>query len=207
MVRTTRIEKLLRKKIAVSTLLKYISTAIAILILLFLYRRGILAPLFVNGEPITFGEIVKVISSERDSNTIDLLIAEKVILFEAKKRNIEVKKEEVEAEIFRIEKEAIENGLTLVKILNEKDTTMEEMEKNIKTRIMLYKILSDDIEVTEEEVEEYIRENSDLFKEGEEELVEEEVKRILLDKKVGEMYESWIKDARAESEVKYLIDY
>ncbi len=72
---------------------------------------------------------------------------------------------------------------------------------------MIYKILSEDVEITEWEIEDYIRQNQHLFKEGEEELVRDEVIRILLDKKVSEMYETWIREAKASSEVKYLIDY
>lgn len=207
MVRKSKIEKILKKKIELSKLLKYLSTFIAIMILVVLYKRGIVAPIFVNGEPITFSEIAKVISTDRDTNYLDQLIAEKIILFEARKRNIEVKKEEVEAELYKIEKEAIESGVTLVQLLRERDTTLEEFEKNTKTRLMLYKILSDDIEITEWEIEDYIRQNQHLFKEGEEGLVREEVIRILLDKKVSEMYETWIREAKASSEVKYLIDY
>lgn len=207
MARRSKIEKILKKKIEVSRLLKYLSTFIAILILVVLYKRGIVAPLFVNGEPITFREIVQVISTDSDTNYLDQLIAEKIILFEARKRNIEVKKEEVEAEIYKIEKEAIESGITLVQLLKERDATLKELEKNTKTRLMLYKILSEDIEITEWEIEDYIRQNQHLFKEGEEELVREEVIRILLDKKVSEMYETWIREAKASSEVKYLIDY
>jgi len=201
-----RIEKILKSKIEVRSLLKYLSTIIAILIMVVLYKRGIVAPLFVNGEPVTFAEIANVISDE-DGSYIDQLIAEKVIQFEARKRNIEVRKEEVEAEMYKIEKEALDNGITLVQLLKDKDTSISELEKNTKTRLMLYKILSEDIEITEWEIEDYIRENNEFLKEGEEEIVRDEVIRILLDKKVSEMYETWIREARAESEVNYLIDY
>jgi parvulin-like peptidyl-prolyl isomerase len=206
MVKKINVEKLLKSKIEVRRLLKYLSTVIAILIMVVLYKRGIVAPLFVNGEPVTFGEIAKVISKENGSY-IDQLIAEKVIQFEASKRNIEVKKEEVEEEIFRIEKEALDNGITLIQLLKERDSSIEELEKNTKTRLMLYKILSEDVEITEWEIENYIRENREFLKEGEEEIIRDEVIRILLDKKVSDMYDTWIREAKAQSEVKYLIDY
>lgn len=206
MVKTNYIQHLLKKKIEVKRLLKYLSTLVAIIILIVLYKRGIVAPLFVNGEAVTFSEIAKVISKD-DANYFDQLIAEKIILFEARKRNIEVRKGEIEAEIYKIEKEALENGITLVKLLKEKNTSLEELERNTKTRIMLYKILSEDVEISEWEIEDYIRQNQHLFKEGEEELVREDVIQILLDKKVSEMYETWIREAKAESEVKYIIDY
>lgn len=206
MVKINYIQHLLKKKIEVKRLLKYLSTLVAIIILIVLYKRGIVAPLFVNGEAVTFSEIAKVISKD-DANYFDQLIAEKIILFEARKRNIEVRKGEIEAEIYKIEKEALENGITLVKLLKEKNTSLEELERNTKTRIMLYKILSEDVEISEWEIEDYIRQNQHLFKEGEEELVREDVIQILLDKKVSEMYETWIREAKAESEVKYIIDY
>lgn len=206
MVKNKKLDSLLKSKIEVKRLLKYLSTVIAILIMVVLYKRGIVAPLFVNGEAVTFGEIARVISKE-DGSYLDQLIAEKVIQFEANKRNIEVQKEEVEVEMLRIEKEALDNGITIIQLLKEQDSTIAELEKNTKTRLMLYKILSEDVEITEWEIEEYIRENNEFLEEGEEDIVRDEVIRILLDKKVSEMYDTWIREAKAESEVNYLINY
>jgi hypothetical protein len=206
MIKNKKLDRLLKSKIEVKRLLKYLYTAIAIIIMVLLYKRGIVAPLFVNGEAVTFGEIVKVISKD-DGSYLDQLIAEKVIQFEANKRNIEVQKEEVEQEMLRIEREALDNGITLIQLLKEKDSSIAELEKNTKTRLMLYKILSEDVEITEWEIDNYIRENNEFLKEGEEEVIRDEVIRILLDEKVSEMYETWIREAKAESEVNYLINY
>ena len=207
MVKRNRVDRILKKKVEVSRILRYFSTFIALVILVVLYRRGIVAPLFINGEPIAFSEVVRVITSGENTNYFDKLISEKIIQYEAKKRNIKVRKEEVEEEIFKMEIQAIENGITFVQLLKERQTTIKELERDTKTRLLLYKILSEDIEISEHEIDEYLIQNQYLFEEGEEKAVREKIYEILLNKKVTRKYDSWIRDVKAESEVDYIFYY
>lgn len=199
--------RVLKKKIEISYFLKFISTILVIFMLFVIYKKGIVAPLFINGEPVSFSEILKVLTDKEEGNFLDRLIAQKVLEYEAKKRNIVVKTEEVQSEILRIEKEAVENGKTLLQILKEKDQTLADLEKNVRTRILIYKIVEDEVGVSEEEIDEYINQHKELTGDRYSEEVRQEVKRLLLDKKVSEFYRNWIKDTKAKTKVRYIIDY
>lgn len=207
MKKKINIRKLLKKKIELSRVLKYVSTIVSVFILIIFYQSGIIAPLFINGEPITLSEIRKIVTSKDNQHYFDQLIAEKLIVYEAKKRDIDVRKEEIDDEIKRLEKQAIDNGVTLIQLLKQKDTTIEELERNTRTRLLLYKILSEDIDITEWEIDEYLKQNPYLIKEGEEEIIRNKVYEILLNKKASIKYDSWIKQVKAESEVRYIINF
>lgn len=202
-----KIDKVLHRKIEVVDFVKFSTTFVAIFILVTLYRKGVIAPIFVNGEPVSFTEILKVLREEGSSNLLDRLLAEKIVEIEAKRRNIEVKKEEIDAEIFKIEKQAIEDGITLNQLLKQRGQNLENLEKNIKLQITVYKLIAEDVEVSENEIDQFIFENRDLYKDKEREQIRSDVKNLLLIRKVEDQYQSWIKDAKANTEINYVVRF
>ncbi|MFW9930914.1 MAG: hypothetical protein ACFFD1_16115, partial [Candidatus Thorarchaeota archaeon] len=64
-------KKILNTEVKVRTLTKIASTTVAVFILVVLYAKGIIAPIFVNGEPVTFAEIARIMREEGSSNLID----------------------------------------------------------------------------------------------------------------------------------------
>jgi foldase protein PrsA len=202
-----KFRKILKKKISVSDFLKFSGLIVVMLILFSMYKKGIIAPIFINGEPVTAGEILISLEKGGNGNIINKIIAEKVIEIEARKRNIQVRKEEIDAEILRLEKKAIENGTTLLQLLRDSNQTAADLEKNVKLRITVYKILEEDLNVTEKEIDDYIYENKDLYKDEEIEIIRQQTKEMLIQKKVEAKYDTWIKDASANTKIDYLISF
>ena len=205
MLLKTKISRILKENIKNIWLFRAISLLCGIFILYFLYRNEIIAIAFINGQPITLSDIVKVYSSPDENNFLDRIISEKVIEYEAKKRNIKVMKEEIEEEVLKIEREALANGNTLAQILEESDQTTKDLEKNIRLRIIIYKILSENIELSEEEIDRFVRDNPELYESLSEEETRDEVRKLLIDAKIKEEYKTWIREAKASSEIRYLI--
>ena len=203
---SAKLGSILKSKIRAISLLKFTTTLTAILILVFLYKNGYIAPFFVGGEPITLREISRIIKDKGGpKNAIDKLIAEKIIEIEAKKRNIMVRSEEIEEELLLEEKRALENGKTLLAMLEESDETIEDLKNNIKLRITLYKILRQDIDVTEEEIDAYIEKNKVIYEEKEKKQIRDGVRKLLLGVKIQTEYETWIREAKAATEINFLV--
>lgn len=202
-----KINKIFKKNIRNIWLFRAISLIIGLIILFTLYRMEVIAIAFINGQPISFSEILKIFDSNDNENAIDRIIAEKIIEYEAKKRNIKVTSDEISFEIKRIENEAVENGKTLLQLLKESDKTSRDLEKDVRLKIIIYKILSEDIELSEYEIDKFIKNNPDLYKNLSEEETRENVRRLLIDSVLQEKYNTWIKDARATSDIKYIINY
>lgn len=201
------IHKLLRENIRNIWLFRGISLILGLFILYYLYRNEIIAVAFINGQPISITEVVRIYTSPDKENVFDRIISEKLIEYEAKKRKIQVRSEEISAEIARMEKEAIANGKTMAQLLKESDQTARDLEKNVRLRIIIYKILSEDIELSEHEIDKYIKENPELYENFSQEETRIEVRRLLIDAKLQEEYKSWIQDAKASSEIKYIINF
>lgn len=201
-----KVKRFLDREIKVRFLLQIISTFLALFILWNLYKKGVVAPAFINGEPITFGEILRIVQDKGGpKNALDQLIVEKIIEFEAKKRNIIVKKEEIDAEIAKAEKKALENGKTLLELYKESGQSAQELEKNVKLRITLYKILSQDVDVTEAEIDSFIDKNKDMYKGQDREEIRKEVKELLISQKTQELYDSFITEAKANTKFDFFI--
>jgi foldase protein PrsA len=139
-------------------------------------------------------------------NLLDRIVSEKLVELEAKRRNIVVRKEEIDAEVLKFEKEAIENGRTLIQLLEENDQTLAQFEKDTKVRLTIYKILGSSTTFNEDEVDRIIEENPWLYKDDEElEAVREEIKDLLIQRRLDDSYDTWILDAKAQSKVDYFI--
>jgi foldase protein PrsA len=197
-------KKILNTEIKLKTLIRFASTIVALIVLVVLYSRGIIAPIFVNGEPVTFAEIARVMRDEGTSNIIDKIISEKIIEIEAKRRNIEVKQEEISAEMQRIQNVADESGKTMGQLLKESDMTQAQLEKDVKVRVTLYKILGENVDVTEGEIDYYIDNNKEFYGDDSE-AVREEVKRLLLEQKISHQSGTWLREAKASSKVNYIV--
>jgi hypothetical protein len=200
-----KITKILRERIEDIWLFRTVSLIFGLIILVFLYKTEVIAIAFINGQPITVREVVKVYTSPDKENVLDRIISEKIIEYEAKKRNIQVKSDEIALEIKRIEDEAIANGKTMAQLLQESDKTAKDLEKEIRLKIIIYKILSEDIELSEYEIDRYIKDNPDLYQNLGEEEARERVRKFLIDARLQEEYKTWIQEAKAVSDVKYLI--
>lgn len=205
MLNKKKFNKILREKIKDIWLFRLVSLFFGLFILFYLYKNEIIAVVFINGQAISFTEIAKIYSSTDKENMLDKIISEKIIENEAKKRNIEVSKEEIESELLIIEKEAIENGMTMAQLLKEIDKTARDLEKEVRLKIIIYKILSEDIELSEKEIDEYIQNNPELYDNLSEEEIREDVRKLLIDVHINEKYKTWIKQAKASSEIKYII--
>ncbi len=207
MVSKRKISLILKEKIQNVWLYRGISLLFGIIILFYLYKTGVIAIAFINGQPITVSEVVKIYTSPNKENVLDKIISEKIIEYEAKKRNIQIDSEEITSEIARMEKEAIANGKTMAQLLKESGQTTKDLEKNVRLRIIIYKILSEDIVLSELEIDKYIEENPDLYKNLSREEAREGVRKLLIDSKLQDKYQTWIKEAKASSDIQYLIKF
>lgn len=202
-----KIKKILNKEVTETTSFKVATLVLGLAILYTLYSKGILAVAFVNGQPITVTEVAKYYRKEKTGNILEKIIAERILEYEAKKRNIQVSVEEVNQEIALMQKEALDNGKTMLQLLKESDQTAEDLEKDVRLKIIVYKILAEDIELSEGEIDKFIRENPELYDTWDKDEARERVRKLLIDAKVQNEYETWIRQARAESDVKYFLKF
>lgn len=94
--------------------------------------------------------------------TLNALISEKIIEFEIEKSNYEITQEDIDKE-FTLMEFYYGGAEKLAETMAAYGMTREEMEENIKSNLSVKKLVSSNIVVTDEEVEEFYAENSQMF--------------------------------------------
>jgi len=85
---------------------------------------------------------------------------------------------------------------------------MDELRHQIRLQQIVETLVSTDIEVTDEEVEQYIEENQDFLPE---EMSDEELRGLVVDQlsqqKLSESYQQWSENLRDEAKIDYFGQY
>lgn len=130
----------------------------------------------INDEVITKDDLYNVLVAKGGEEQLDTLIYEIIINAEAKKAKIEISAEDIQAELDgMIESYGGED--TFNEVLEYYGYDMEEMEKNIEMNLKIKRLLEPNLEISDEEINEYFEKNKEEFK------IEEQVmaKHILVE--------------------------
>ncbi|MGM9927449.1 MAG: peptidylprolyl isomerase [Bacillus sp. (in: firmicutes)] len=132
----------------------------------------------VDGEKITKDELYDIMAASYGANTLESLINEKVINLEAEKEGVTVSDDEIQEELDAfIESYGGED--TFNSALEYSGMTLDEFKEQIANYQKIEKLLAPQIEITEEEMEEYFEENKDSYDTAE----QVEASHILLEDK------------------------
>jgi len=120
----------------------------------------------VGKEKITKDQLYKALVEANGEQVLNTLIVKKIIQLEAKKQNIKVTKDEIQAEIDKTienfgSEEAYKNALEYYGI------TEDRLKEDIELNLYVNKLLEPKIKITENEMKNYFEENKDDFKQEE----------------------------------------
>lgn len=131
----------------------------------------------VNGEEITKEELYEAMLATQGRDALDRLILSHLILQEGEKRGIVVGDEEITAEVQRVIDESF-FGMEdyFLQALSEYGIAEEEIKEELKTELILRKVVESELDISEEDKKNYFDANRDAFDVHE----EVEVRHILL---------------------------
>lgn len=135
-----------------------ITIAITIIVLLAVLFKNVFIAAMVNGEPISRLSVVTVLEKQNGKKTLDNLIIKKLILQEAKKKNVTVTQNDIDSEIKKITVNLKNQGSTLEQTLASQGMTMSDLNDEIKIQIALNKIVGD-ATATEKEIDDFVAAN------------------------------------------------
>lgn len=182
--------------------------AVFVILTLAAFRIDLFVVALVNGTPITRITLIRELEKQGGSQVLDQLITESLIFQEASKNNIKVTEADLDKEVELIQEELTLQGMDLESTLLLQGQTMQDFRRNIKVKIVVEKLLEGEIDVTDEEVEEYFDESKDFY--GEDVLLEdvkEEIRTQLADQQMSLKYQEWLQEIKTNSDIKYLISY
>ncbi|WP_246145479.1 peptidylprolyl isomerase [Bacillus rubiinfantis] len=120
----------------------------------------------INGEKISKDELYNELVEQYGSDTVNQLIADKIVAAEAEKQNVTVSDSELNKQIAQLQ-ESYGGEEAFNQTLESNNTTIEAVKKNMKNYLLVKKILEPDIKITDEEMKTYFEENKDSFAQAE----------------------------------------
>jgi parvulin-like peptidyl-prolyl isomerase len=193
------------KKMSVKTAI-IILVIIVILALAYFYK-GLFIAATINGTPISRLTIIQKLEKAYGSSTLDSLIVEKLIENEAKAKGIAVSDDEVNAEIKKVEDQISAQGSTLGAELSAQGMSMDDFKNQIIFRMKVEKLLGDKINVTDEEVEQYIKDNKVTIPSGQEAVARDQIKSSLSDQKLNTEAPTLISGLKSKASIQYFVNY
>lgn len=201
----SKLKKFLFKKRGQSKFWLITSLFSSIFVLIFLYGSGAVPILYVNAEPVHYPEITKLIKNYGLSGAFNKAIEYKLIKLEAQRKNIIITAEERYSEFLKYKKQAELQGKTLAQLIEESGQSYEDFAQNVETTLTIYKLLGNDLYISEKEVDDYFQNNDLFFKEVNNEKLRNDVKDILFREKLSQRYIDFIGEAKANSDIDYFL--
>lgn len=173
---------------------------------LYLYK-GLFVAAFVNGMPISRISVIAELEKQYGKQALDSLIGEALIYQEARNQNVSVAKEEIDNLIAEIEENYKEQG-GIDQVLLLRGMTRDDLNKEVETQLLIEKMFAEKVSVTDEEVDEYIKANQDIFPEDiSPEEIRKSVEEQLKQQKLGEEFQTWFAGIEQEAKIEYFVEY
>ena len=198
-------KKSIKIKISIKTAI-IIAVIILLGVLVYTYK-GLFIAATVDGSPISRLAIVQKLEKASGKSLLDSLITEKIIQNEANAKKIVVSDDEVNGEIKKIQDQLTTQNNTLDAALASQGMSMDDLKKQLILQMEVEKLVADKINVTDEEVAQYITDNKVSIPEGQEAATNEQVKNDLRNQKLNKEATALITTLKAQAKIRYFVNY
>lgn len=162
----------------------------------------------VNGRPISRFAVLKQLESQGGAQVLDELITKSLILQEANRQNISISESDIDAEVDKLRELFESQGQTLEQVLTLQGQELKSLTEDIRFRLLIERMLENDLNVTEEEIKNYFEENKDFFAEDAVfNEVRDQVSEQLKEQKLSESFQEFITELRSNASIKKFVDY
>lgn len=189
-----------------------IKTAIIVLVIVTLgalayVYKGFFVAATVDGSPISRLTMIKKLEKVSGKNLLDSLITEKLIQNEANAKKITVSEDEIEAEFKKIEDQLSAQGVTLEQALLGQGMARDDLRQQIILNKEMEKLLADKVNVTDEEVDQYIKDKGVSIPEGQETAMRGQIKDGLRNQKMNSQAQLLIIELKSKANIQYFVNY
>ena len=174
---------------------------------LFYVGKGWFIVATVDGSPISRLSIIGKLEKASGKTLLDTLITEKLIQNEAKEKGIVVSEEEVNSEIKKVQDQVTVQGGTLEAALVAQGMDMQDLKSRITLQKDLEKLLADKTNVTDSEVEQYVKDNKVSVPQGREAAMSAQVRDALVNQKLVKEADTLIAALKSRAKIQYFVNY
>lgn len=165
----------------------------------------------VNGEVVPKDLLVRRMMQSYGVDTVDRIVGEVLVLQEGKKNKITVTRAEIDAQIADIEKQIAPEKLA--DALSQRRLTRADLEQQIIVQLTAEKLLGRDIQISDQQIEAYFKENGSVLAEAKGKTVAElkldevrdEIRKQIFVREVSGKYNTWLEELRKNSQIQTFV--
>ncbi len=120
----------------------------------------------IGDVEITKDEFYDSLVEQYGEESLNAMISDKIIEMEVKKANIEITQEDIDEEYGKME-DYYGGPEVLEQTMAQYNMSKEDMQENIKLNLAMKRLVAEDVEVTDAEIEEFYAENAETFNQEE----------------------------------------
>lgn len=173
---------------------------LAIAALLFVSKKDLFLAATVNGKPIYRWTLTKVLVDRYGQQTLDSMITEILISESAQKDGIIISQSDITAEEDKIVK-SFGGKVSIDELLKYQGMTKTDFDAQIRLQLLVQKVLSKDIKVTDADVAAYIEKNRETMTATDEAGLTKEAKDALTNQQLSEKVQPWLTQLRSKAAV------
>jgi foldase protein PrsA len=180
---------------------------VAILTILY-FLKSLFIVALVNNRPVSRLAFDRELERQGGQQVLNSIITEMLIKQEAKKQKITVSKADLDQRYTEIDNQLKTQGQGLDAALAANGQTRADFDAQMKTQVLLEKMLGKDVSVSDEEINTYFTENKDTFDKGATlESEKENIKSTLLQQKLSEKFQPWLQDLQSKAKILYFLKF
>ena len=162
--KVSAISNFVEKFKAVSTPVKLgLFLGLAAVVLVVGLFKGLIVAAWVNGRPVFRYQIIGELEKQSGAQVLDSLVTQKLIEQEASRAGVSATAEEVNAEIAKLEDSLKSQGQDLEQLLALQGWTKANLEDQFRVQVLMEKMGSGDVSVSEEDIAKYLADNQSLL--------------------------------------------
>jgi len=185
-------------KIPVKKLIIFL--AIIIIGFLLYQNKDLFIVATVNNRPISRQRFNQQIESQYGQQVLETMINEELIKQAAGDQKIVISQEKIDEEMAKIEK-SLPEGMNLDQALQMQGMSRENLEEQMRLQLAIEEILAPKIQITDEELKQYIEENKDYFSATQEAQIREEAQEGLRQQKLNQNFQSWLQELTEKAKI------
>ena len=189
---------------------KYVLLFLAILaVALIAFRyRGLLIAATVNGKAITRLAVIKELEKQGGSQALEALVAEALVYQEGQKQNLQVESGDIDGEVKKMEEAVTAQGQKLDDLLSLQGLTRDDLARRLRVQLLAEKLLGDKLNVTQGEIDEYIKTNKASFDPAaSDDQIKQQVEDYLKQGKFNTEFTPWLDNLKTNAKIEYLVKY
>ncbi len=196
-----------KKSVKISLRTAIIIAVIVVLGVLAYVYKGLFIAATVNGSPISRLAIIQKLEKASGKSLLDSIITEKLVQNEASAKKIVISDDEINAEIKKIEDQIVAQGGTLDAALGAQNMSRDDLKKQIVFQKEVETLVADKINVSDEEVAQYIKDNKISIPEGQEAVTGDQIKNDLRNQKLNTEAQTLITALKTKAKIQYFVKY